>query len=105
MRGKGLGTVLLFDAFEELRDEGREDAIVHWTDLLFFYTQVPGLNGYGTTGLCNENYDFSMVMRATKGPRILVFDDYAILRHVALEISNLMNPDRILPRKRKTVRA
>jgi mycothiol synthase len=45
MRGRGLGTVLLFEAFAALKDEGREDAIVHWTDLLFFYAQVPGLNG------------------------------------------------------------
>ena len=45
MRGKGLGTVLLFDAFQAMKEEGREDAIVHWTDLLFYYTQVPGLSG------------------------------------------------------------
>ena len=45
MRGKGLGTVLLFDAFQELKDEGREEAIVHWMDLFFFYAQVPGING------------------------------------------------------------
>jgi len=45
MRGRGLGTVLLFDAFQFLKREGREEAVVHWTDLFFFYTQVPGLSG------------------------------------------------------------
>ncbi|MFI5420856.1 MAG: GNAT family N-acetyltransferase, partial [Nitrososphaerales archaeon] len=45
MRGKGLGTVLLFEAFQALKEEGKEEAIVHWTDLLFYYTQVPGLSG------------------------------------------------------------
>jgi len=44
-RGRGLGTVLLFDAFQAMREAGQEMAVVHWTDLLFFYTQIPGLCG------------------------------------------------------------
>jgi GNAT superfamily N-acetyltransferase len=45
MRGKGVGVVLLFDAFQLLKEEGVSEAVVHWTDHLFFYTQVPGLSG------------------------------------------------------------
>ena len=44
-RGKGIGTVLLYDAFQALKDQGFPKAVVHWTDHLFFYTQVPGLCG------------------------------------------------------------
>lgn len=44
-QGRGIGTVLLFEAFQALKDEGLYQATVHWTDHLFFYTQVPGLCG------------------------------------------------------------
>ena len=44
-RKRGIGAVLLFEAFRSMKDEGIPRAVVHWTDLLFFYSQVPGLCG------------------------------------------------------------
>jgi GNAT superfamily N-acetyltransferase len=44
-RGKGIGTVLLFDAFDAMKRARQKRATVHWTDHLFYYTQVPGLSG------------------------------------------------------------
>ncbi len=44
-RGKGIGTVLLFDAFQAMKNARQSDVTVHWTDHLFYYTQVPGLCG------------------------------------------------------------
>jgi GNAT superfamily N-acetyltransferase len=44
-RGKGIGTVLLFDTFAAMKNAGQKKATVHWTDHLFYYSQVPGLSG------------------------------------------------------------
>jgi len=44
-RRRGIGTVLLFDSFQALKDQRSWRAHVHWTDHLYFYTQVPGLSG------------------------------------------------------------
>ena len=44
-RKRGIGTVLLFDSFQALKDQKYTRAAVHWTHHLFFYTQVPGLSG------------------------------------------------------------
>jgi len=42
-REKGLGTVLLFNSLSSMRDEGQRMAVIPWTSLLFFYSQVPGV--------------------------------------------------------------
>jgi GNAT superfamily N-acetyltransferase len=44
-RRRGIGTILLFDAFQALKDQRFTKATVHWTGQLYFYTQVPGLKG------------------------------------------------------------
>ena len=43
MRGKGIGSVLLYKAMNSLRLSGYRIVTVPWTDLLFFYTQLPGI--------------------------------------------------------------
>lgn len=45
LRGKGIGSVLLFKALESMREEGLSEAVIPWTSHLFFYTQVPGVKG------------------------------------------------------------
>ncbi len=42
MRGKGIGTVLLYKAINSLRLSGHRIVIIPWTDLLFFIPSFPG---------------------------------------------------------------
>jgi GNAT superfamily N-acetyltransferase len=44
-RKRGIGAVLLLEAFQALKDQDFQKATVHWTDHLYFYAQIPGLNG------------------------------------------------------------
>ena len=43
-RKRGVGTVLLFKALQELKLAGYTEAVIPWTEHLFFYTQVPGIH-------------------------------------------------------------
>ncbi|MEM1809545.1 MAG: GNAT family N-acetyltransferase [Thermofilaceae archaeon] len=43
VRGRGLGTVLLFRSLERMREEGVRVATIPWTLHLTFYAQVPGV--------------------------------------------------------------
>lgn len=45
MRGKGIGTVLLYKAITSLRLEEHRIIVIPWTNLLFFYSQLPGILG------------------------------------------------------------
>jgi len=42
-RGKGIGTVLLYKALNSLRLDGHRLVTIPWTELLFFYSQLPGI--------------------------------------------------------------
>jgi len=43
VRRKGIGTVLLYKAINSLRLNGHRLITIPWTDLLFFYSQLPGI--------------------------------------------------------------
>ncbi len=43
VRGKGIGTVLLYKAISSLRLDGHRFVTIPWTELLFFYSQLPGI--------------------------------------------------------------
>ena len=43
VRGRGNGTILLYKAMNSLRLNGHRLVTVPWTDLLFFYSQLPGI--------------------------------------------------------------
>jgi len=45
LRGRGIGTVLLFETLKRMRGEGVRIATIPWTTHLFFYTQLPGVVG------------------------------------------------------------
>lgn len=42
-RGKGLGTVLLYDTLLEMRKRGVRVVVIPWTSHLFYYAQLPGV--------------------------------------------------------------
>jgi len=44
-RKSGVGSVLLFESLKLIRLNGVTEATIPWTGHLFFYTQVPGING------------------------------------------------------------
>ncbi|RLE79878.1 MAG: N-acetyltransferase, partial [Thermoprotei archaeon] len=43
VRGRGIGTVLLYKSLESLRVRGYRYIVIPWTGHLFFYTQLPGV--------------------------------------------------------------
>lgn len=54
-RKSGVGSVLLFESLRLMRLKGVVEAVIPWTDHLFFYTQVPGIKGIRHYHIMSKN--------------------------------------------------